>query len=279
MKVLQACILACLLIGLSGCLETKPNPQDLAATAAAATAAAASPTIAPSKTPLPTATFSPTSTTSPLPPPTQTPFSSYTPTLTVTQGALIFTDNFSIEDPSAWANCGACRWNDDKLLIGPYAPGGENNQPHVSLCENCGKHTNYRIAVDAALFAGDANLSFGLVLASSEKELMLLGIDALQNCIVARYDVANKNWQILNADPNQVWNSELKVGKKINHLEVMVKPSTKTLGKMSYIVNLNGSPSFVIDELPTTASQVGLWVDYGNIQVFFSNFEYEELIP
>jgi hypothetical protein len=279
MKVLQACILACLLIRLSGCLETKPNPQDLAATAAALTAAAASPTIAPSETPLPTATKTPTSTPSPVPSPTQTPLSSDTPTPTVTPGALIFKDNFSKEDPSAWTNCRVCKWMDSKLLIGPYAPGDESNLPHTVLCETCGKHTHYRIAVDVALSAGDANLSFGLVLASSENELVLLGIDASQNCIVARYDAANRNWQLLNIDPNQVWNSMLKVGKKVNHLEVLVKPSTKTQGKVNYIVNLNGSPSFVIYERPAAASQVGLWVDDHNIQVFFSNFEYEELNP
>ena len=165
------------------------------------------------------------------------------------------------------------------MLIGPYAPGVNSNLPHTILCETCGMHTYYRIAVDVALSAGNANLSFGLVLASSKNESVMLGIDASQNCIVARFDAANKNWQLLNADPNQVWNSLLKDGKKINHLEVMVKPSTKTPGKVDYIVNLNGSPSFVIYDRPAAASKVGLWVDYDNLQVFFSNFEYEELIP
>jgi hypothetical protein len=279
MKVMQACILACLLIRLSGCLETKPNPQDLAATEAALTAAAASPTITPSETPRPTDTFTPTSTPSPVPPPTQTPFSSDTPTPTVTPGALIFKDNFSKEDPSAWTNCTVCKWMDSKLLVGPYAPGNESNLPHTVLCETCGTHTYYRIAVDVALSAGDAHLSYGLVLASSENELVLLGIDASQNCMVARYDPANRNWQLLNADPNQVWNRLLRAGKKINHLEVLVKPSTKTPGNAEYSVNLNGSPSFVIYDRPATASQAGLWIDDRNIQVFFSNFEYEVLNP
>jgi hypothetical protein len=280
MKVMQACILACLLIRLSGCLETKPNPQDLAATEAALTAAAAaSPTITPSETPRPTASLTPTSTPSPVPSSTQTPFLSDTPTSTVTPGALIFKDNFSKEDPSVWTNCTVCKWVDNKLLIGPYTLDAESNLPHTVLCETCGTHTYYRIAVDAALSAGDTHLSYGLVLVSSEDELVLLGIDGSQNCIVARYDAAIRNWQLLNADPNQVWNSLLKVGKRINHLEVLVKPSTKTPGNAEYSVNLNGSPSFVIYDRPATASQAGLWVDDRNIQVFFSNFEYEVLNP
>ncbi len=191
----------------------------------------------------------------------------------------MFKDDFSKEDKSAWANCTICKWQDGKLVIGPYAPGDEADLPHVATCEACGEHPFYRVSVDTALLAGDEDHSFGLVIASNKNELVMLGIDASQNCIVARYDAGSKIWQILNADPSQVWNALLKKGGRTNHLEVVVKPSSTKAGTVDYIVNLNGSSSFTISERPSAPAKVGLLVDYHTLEVAFTNFAYEELAP
>lgn len=163
--------------------------------------------------------------------------------------------------------------------MGPYAPGDEGNLPHIATCEACGKHTYYRVAVDTALLAGDEDHSFGLVIALNQNELVMLGIDASQNCIVARYDASSKNWQILNADPSQVWNALLKKGSRTNHLEVVVKPSAEKAGTVDYTINLNGATSFTISARPSAPSKVGLLVDFHTLEVSFTSFAYEELSP
>jgi hypothetical protein len=281
MKLLRTFILALLLISLSGCISAKPDAQSLAATSAAQTVAAASPTPLPSETPVPTVTLTPSPVPSdtPVPTATRTPVPSKTPTPTVTPGPLVFKDDFSQEDTSAWSNCKVCKWQDSKLIMGPYAPGDESDSSHIATCETCGKHTYYRVSVDAAFLDGYGDRIFGLLVAGNEKERVLLGIDTFQDCIVARYDFGLDTWQLLNADPNKVWNGMVKVGKQTNHLEVAVKPSGNNTGTVDYYVNLNGRTSFVIYGRPATPSSVGLLVDYHSMEVSFTNFEYEEIIP
>ncbi len=270
-----------LLAGLSGCLFPTTKPQDLAATWTAQPFVESSPTQAPTWTPLPvfTGTPLPVLTETPAPTASEMPAPSQTPTATLSQGPVLFKDNFSQENHTAWADCAACQWQDGALVVGPYPPGGDSNLPRIVTCAACGEHTYYRVAVNAALASDDADKSFGLLIASNPNELVMLGIDASQSCVVARYDPGSKRWQLLNADPLQVWNGSLKKGSRTNQLEVVVQPSETKTGAVDYTVNLNGSTSFVLKGQPAYPSKVGLLVDDPSLVVRFSNFEYEELTP
>jgi hypothetical protein len=281
MKPLVFIVLVLLGSILVACTAATPDPQILAATSAAQTAAAASPTPVPTDTPVPTATFtpSPVPTDTPVPTATKTPVPSKTPTATVTPGPLVFNDSFAKEDTTAWVNCKVCNWRDNMLVMGPYAPGDESDNSHIVTCKTCGKHTYYRVAVDATFIDGYGDRLFGLDFAENDKERVMLGIDTFQDCIVAKYDFGLDAWQLLNADPNKVWNGMVKVGKHTNHLEVIVKPSGSGVGTVDYYVNLNGRTSFVIYGRPAVPSSVGLMIDYHSMQVAYANFEYEEIIP
>lgn len=281
MKLLRNIGLALLLISLVGCGTAGPSAQSLAATSAAQTAAAASLTPPATETALPTetSTASPVPTDTPVPTATKTPVPSQTPTPTVTPGPLVFNDSFTKEDTSAWVNCKVCQWQDNKLIMGPYAPGDEGDSSHIATCQTCGKHKYYRVAVDATFLDGYGDRFFGLLLAANEKEKVMLGIDTFQDCIVARFDLELKTWQLLNADPAKVWNNMVRGGKQTNRLEVLVKPSGSSTSTVDYYVKLNGYTSFVIYGRPALPSSVGLLVDYHTMKIAFSNFEYEELIP
>ncbi len=270
-----------LLINLTACLFASRGSRNLAATSTTPPSATIGLTLTPSGTlaPVATVTSSPVPTNTRVPTATKSPAPTKSPTITLTQVPVVFKDDFSKEDKSVWANCTICTWQDGRLVMGPYAPGDEGDLPHITTCEACGEHTFYRVAVDTALLAGDEDHSFGLVVALNQNELVMLGIDASQNCIVARYDASNKNWQLLNADPVQVWNAMLKKGKRTNHLEVVVKPSGAQAGTVDYTINLNGSTSFIISGRPSAPSKVGLLVDFHTLEVSFTNFAYEELTP
>jgi hypothetical protein len=281
LKRFRMLALAFLFINLTACLFPSGGPRSQAATSTAPPSATISPTLTPSGTsaPLASASSSPVPTHTRAPTATKSPTPSRSPTITLTPLPVVFNDDFSKEDKSVWADCTICKWQEGRLVMGPYAPGDEVDLPHIATCETCGAHRFYRVAVDAALSAGDEDHSFGLVIALNQNELVMLGIDASQNCIVARYDPNNRNWQILNADPSQVWNAQLKKGNRTNHLEVLVKPSSAKAGTVDYTINLNGSTSFVISGRPTAPSKVGLLVDFHTLEVSFTNFAYEELTP
>jgi hypothetical protein len=274
-------VLALLLVSQAGCLFAHNGTQTPSATPTAQILATPSLTLSPSEAALPLTrlTASPTPTKTRTPTATKMPTPTKSPTVTLTPIPVVFKDDFSKEDRSVWAGCTSCVWRDNRLVIGPYTSGEESDLPHLTICEACGEHTFYRVAVDTALLSGQDDHSFGLVIASNQNELVMLGIDASQNCIVARYAASIGNWQLLDVSPAQVWNELLKRGKQVNHLEVLVKPSTKKAGTADYTINLNGSTSFVIAGQPAAPSKVGLLVDTYDLQVSFANFEYDELRP
>jgi hypothetical protein len=281
MKYLRIFVLTYLLVCLTGCAAATPDPQILAATSSAQTAAAASPTTPPTNTPVPTETNTPTPvpTDTPIPTSTNTPIPSLTPTPTVTPGPLVFKDDFSVEDSSVWSNCKICKWQFNTLVMGPYAPGDEGDFSHITICQTCGKHTYYRVAVDANLTGGYGDRFFGVTIADNDKELVMMEISTFQSLIVAKYDYKLNNWMLLNANPQFVFNGMVKPGKAVNHLEVVVKSSGTNTGTVDYYINLNGRTSFIIYGRPAIPSKVGLVVDWHSMEVSFANFEFEELIP
>jgi hypothetical protein len=263
--ILCLAMLACELSG------NAPSSQDLAATIVAETDAAASPTPLPSETPLPTATPLPTNTPSPTAPPTNTP------TITPTPGPVVFNDDFS-SDSGNWKGCKECQWSAGSLMIGPFpAQGDTSAQARKIICIPCGEKTYFRMAADFTFVDGYTDRFYGLLVGDGEKYSTILGISPLQVAVLARQKQHSNDWDLLNASGEKIFNTLIRSGKQVNHLEIIVKPSG--VGAGDIYMNLNGKTSFVAYKVEVEAAEVGIYLDWHSIGIAVDNFEFEELEP
>lgn len=268
----KALLLSVLVLALAAlaCQIGGPSAQEVAETMVAETVAAASPTpIPPTETPIP-----PTATITPTVPPTETP--TITPTFTP-EGPLVYNDDFS-KDNKNWKGCTGCRWQDGVLLMGPYQPRGEGyDQANYTICIACGKKTYFRLAVDATFAEGFTDRFYGLLIGEGKQFQTIVGISPLQYAILARLDYTKGLWSLLNASTENVYNKDVKPGKLVNRIEIIMSPAGA--GHADLTMKLNGMVSFVTYKIPAEPAEVGLYIDWHSVGVAYDNFEFEEIIP
>ncbi len=265
MKRALLTILAVLLTACSPGLSV----ADQAAASSTATAAAASPT--PTFTIVPTQTFTPVPTLTPTATATKKPTA--TPTITPTPGPVIFIDSFE-KMTDDWVECEWCAWGEGSLFFGPV-PASHAKYVHSAICATCGTPVAYRMAVDVEWVEGQSDRGYGLILKSTDEYVIVLEITPLQLLFLARYDFDTREWRLLNADIQNVFNGMVRPGKKTNHIEV--ETVLKEGGKKTEIyVSLNGKVSTVLYNQPADPGVVGLEMGFHAVKVKFDNFEFEE---
>ncbi len=286
-------LLACLLVlfALAACNFGGPSPDELAATMVAQTQAAASPTplptATPTETPLPTSTSTSTATPLPTDTPTVTPTDTPIPTATNTPqptdtptpiGPIVFTDDFSTENKSAWSGCKSpfCKWQGNKLQVGPYDASG-GGDPHIVTCEACGQAMYYKASVDATFVDGYNDRWFGLAFNMDDDTMHEVGIMTwLQFCGIWEWDFNKNSWYLENQSWDTLWNGMVKAGYLTNRVGVEVRP-TNQANMADFYIKLNGKTSFVVYTRPVKLGKVGLVVEIHGMEVHFDNFEYEEI--
>ncbi len=242
------------------------SPEDAAATMVALTVAAA-PTDVPTATPTEISTETP----SPLPP---VPTATFAPT--PTPGPVVFKDDFTVKS-DAWANCENCEWKNGALYFGPFDPVGDGlEQLHYALCEACGEHTYYRVAVDVTFASGQAgDRIFGLVAGINADQLLYgVGVSPFQWGGFEIYNYKTKTWAV----PVISRYTAIKAGHATNRIEIQVKPSFSA-GLVDYFVSANGKNIFSLQSQPAELAKVGLYLEWHSVGVMYDNFEYEEIVP
>lgn len=249
------------------------NPQQQAATSAAETLAAA-PIVPPTNTPAPTDTPPPTHTTTPIPTNTPTATSTRrptkTPTITPTPGPFSFSDDFT-SDSGGWEYCESCTWTNGTLVLGPYDP---SSFFHVNYCSGCGLNLYYRFSVDVTFIKGEVDRFFGVIFADSEDYLYYLGISPWGFYTLDKWDYADEYWTNLAFEQ-----SNAVIGSYgTNHIEVMVKPTTKA-DYADYYIYINDIVVRVVYSVKVTPSLVGLGMNYHAQVAAYDNWEYVVIEP
>lgn len=233
----------------------------------------ASPTptaVPPTDTPLPTATQSPTSTI------TSTPLPTNTPTVTNTPGPLKISDDFSSKS-NIWGDCPGCRWEDGRLLMGPYKHNDAPEDTYRLVCEACSKQIYYRMAVDVQFVEGfGMDRGFGLLVIDNEDRLYDLEISTAGFSLFWEFDYSTQLWTPLNYRQDQYYTGLVKTVNEINHLEVIAKPREE-YGYVDYYVNINNKTAFIVWNKQVKPGYVGLAVGWYGVGVAFDNFEFEEM--
>jgi len=230
----------------------------------------AMPTYTPTLTPTATATETPTLTPSPIP--------TDTPTITPTPGPFSFSDDFSNVNTIGNYSCTKCTVKDGRLVFGPFDPADNlGEQFSLIVCETCGKHTYYRVSVDATYMEGPTDRFFGLtalVNATSNKldRVVYFGTSTWQVYAIRDYDYKNG---ILN-ELTQSLTGYLNPGVATNHIVIEVKPSAQP-NLVDVYFTINNGLLYVLYSQPAEPTLSGMGMSFHSMIVAFDNFLYEEI--
>lgn len=217
-------------------------------------------------------------------PPTATtvPTETAVPTSTPKPGPVSIKDDFSSRDAGLWpAECFRCDWSGGALVLGPYRPGtNPENSMNYIICEGCGAHSYFRVAVDATFMDGQVDRYFGLIAPLFRREdgtasrLYYMGLSPWQFMTIRDYDLTR------DLIKNVVTKSSgaVRAGKLTNRLEIIVKPAEQN-GMVDLFFNMNGQTVGVVYSQPASAAWAALGMSFHGTTVAYDNFEYEELIP
>lgn len=236
----------------------------------------------PTETPTATLTFTPTETptSTPTETPTQTPspVPSNTPTITPTPGPFTYAEDFSSSRSLDNFICDRCKIENGQLVFGPFDP--ENNlgeQFNFVICDLCGKHTYYRISVDATYLEGPTDRFFGLTALidatpSRLNRVIYLGTSTWQIYVIRDYDYKNGILNELNSNLSGYINP----GVYTNRLMIEVKPSTQP-DLVDVYFTINGGILYVFYSQPAVPTLAGLGMSFHSMTVAFDNFLFEEI--
>jgi hypothetical protein len=266
MKTKNLLLFALIVALLTACQPAGPSPKDIAATevaSAAQTEEAAPPT--PTNTPAPTETPLPTATITATPEPTLTP----TPA-----GPLTIKDDFASKS-DIWGKCDKCEWKDGKLFYGPFEARGQGiNQLFPLVCEACGEHSYFRVAVDVAFAAGvGGDRFFGVGGVIPDEFFAGTSITPFQFGCLEAFDFTKNKWS---GSKIQRYGS-IKPGSAVNRIEFAVKPSAS--GGYDYYDMVNGKTLIVLSNREALNLKPALYISWHSVGVTFDNFEFEEIEP
>jgi hypothetical protein len=228
------------------------------------------PTFTPTVTPLPTSTETPTLTPSPLP--------TGTPTITPTPGPFSFREDFSQASALKHFTCEQCKVENGQLLFGPF-PAVDNmgEQFSLAVCNECGKHTYYRVSVDATYLDGPTDRFFGLTSSvdagnNSLNRLFYLGVSTWQVYVIRDYDYGKGMLNELQSDLS----GYIFPTYSTNHLLIEVRPSARP-NFVDVYFTVNGGLLYVLYLQPAVPTYAGLGMSFHSMTVQYDNFVYEEI--
>jgi hypothetical protein len=260
-------VILLLILGLSGCnLNSAPFIGGLFPTETPTI----TPTFTPTLTPVPTATETPTLTPSPLP--------TDTPTITPTPGPFSFREDFSEAGALRHFSCDQCKVENGQLLFGPFPPvDNMGEQFSMVLCEECGKHTYYRVSVDATYMDGPTDRFFGIIGhvdgdADTLNRLIYFGVSTWQVFAIRDY---NYGKGILNELQSNL-SGYIIPTRGTNHLVIEVKPSAQP-DFVDVYFTVNGGLLYVLYLQPAEPTYAGLGMSFHSMTVAYDNFVYEEI--
>jgi hypothetical protein len=205
-----------------------------------------------------------------------TPTISPIPSATLTPGRITFTDDFSAKT-GAWLDCHQCRWEDGKLMMGPYSPAASIADVYTR-CGPCGSPRFFRMAVDVRHIDGETDRSYGLMMGLTRQALITFEISPLYLFTIGlRYDLAYQSARILNLNWKQVLSGLVRPGHELNRIEIKMNPTGPATADLYFRVN--GRNAFVLYNQPVEPGGVGLIMDSFAVRAAFDNFEFEELVP
>ena len=226
----------------------------------------AAPAVPPTPIPLPTqpppTAIPPTNTALP---PTNTPIP---PTITPTPGPVVIEDDFSTD--TGRFKCDKCVVANGALTIGPFDM-VDSFTPFVTICEECGSFTNYKMSVDTWYESGNSQFGWGLLARQDEEFMYLLAATSWQVYNVFSFDRSTetkggRGYKTLIGN----WSKGgLSAGRKVNHLEIVMQGS-------SMAISINGMLIRNLD-IKVSSGQVGLWVGNWETSANFDNFHFEEI--
>lgn len=260
-------VILLLIVVLSGCsLQSAPLIGGLFPTETPTI----TPSFTPTLTPIPTSTETATLTPSPIP--------TDTPTITPTPGPFSFRADFSDSSALKHFSCDQCKVENGQLLFGPFPP--EDNigeQFNLVLCEECGKHTYYRVSVDATYMDGPTDRFFGIIgpvdaTATDLNRILYLGVSTWQVYVIRDYDYGKGILNELSSDLS----GYILPTRGTNHLVIEVKPSAQP-NFVDVYFTVNGGLLYVLYLQPAVPTYAGLGMSFHSMTVAYDNFVYEEI--
>ncbi|MBK9925539.1 MAG: hypothetical protein IPP66_09635 [Anaerolineales bacterium] len=236
------------------------------------------PTDTPTATPTFTPTLTPTATPTETPTLTPSPIPTDTPTITPTPGPFSFSDDFSNANALGNYSCNKCTVKDGRLVFGPFEPVDNlGEQFSLIVCEACGKHTYYRVSVDATYVDGPTDRYFGLtglISASSNNldRVIYFGTSTWQVYIVRDYDYKKGFLTDLNGNVSGYLNPSVAT----NNIVMEVKPSAQP-NLVDVYFTINNGLLYVLYSQPATPTSAGMGMSFHSMTVAFDNFKYEEI--